>query len=81
MRNLSERFLGKDIELQDTNGRPAGSIKFDKFTIIEKPSFVEYLRSGWFINMSVAIDFTASNGEPSDPNSLHRIDLTGQQLN
>jgi hypothetical protein len=36
------------------------------------PNFLEYLRSGWGINMSVAIDFTASNGEISDPDSLHR---------
>lgn len=31
----------------------------------------EYLRDGWFINMSVAIDFTASNGDPELPSSLH----------
>jgi len=45
----------------------------ENFTVIHKPSFVEYLRSGWFINMSVAIDFTASNGEPIEPSSLHKI--------
>jgi hypothetical protein len=28
---------------------------------VDKPSFVEYLKSGWFINLAVAIDFTASN--------------------
>ena len=45
----------------------------DKFYLQQKPSFVDYLRSGWSINMALAIDFTASNGEPSDPNSLHKI--------
>lgn len=49
----------------------------ENFTVIHKPSFVEYLRSGWFINMSVAIDFTASNGEPIEPNSLHKIHHNG----
>jgi len=39
---------------------------------MEKPSFTDYLRSGWFINMSTAIDFTASNGEQYDVNSLHK---------
>jgi hypothetical protein len=39
--------------------------------IVEKPSFVEYLRSGWQINVMVAIDYTGSNGEPSSPKSLH----------
>jgi len=48
-----------------------GTLSFDQVALIERPSFVEYLRSGWFINMSTAIDFTASNGEPSVPGSLH----------
>lgn len=33
---------------------------------------MEYLRSGWAINMSFAVDFTASNGDLSDPSSLHK---------
>ena len=37
----------------------------------EQPSFAEYLKSGWYINMSVAIDYTASNGDPTEPSSLH----------
>ena len=32
------------------------------------PSFVDYLKACWYINMTVAIDFTASNGE------LHHLD-------
>lgn len=44
----------------------------------ERPSFVEYLRSGWFINMTCAIDFTASNGEPIEPNSLHKLFTDGR---
>lgn len=36
------------------------------------PNFMEYLRSGWAINTSFAIDFTASNGDLIDPKSLHR---------
>ena len=36
------------------------------------PSFMQYLNSGNFeMNFHVAIDFTASNGDPSNPNSLH----------
>lgn len=62
-------------ELSDDNGADAGSLEFTQFLIIEKPSMIEYLRSGWMISMSVAIDFTASNGELSDPSSLHYINL------
>ena len=66
-------------ELEETQKREfplsdgAGLIRFEQFTVVHRPSFVEYLKSGWFINMSTAIDFTASNGEVTDPMSLHRI--------
>ncbi|TNN00127.1 hypothetical protein fugu_011373 [Takifugu bimaculatus] len=34
-------------------------------------SFLDYIRGGTQINFTVAIDFTASNGNPSQPTSLH----------
>lgn len=37
------------------------------------PSFVDYLRSGWRIAFTCAIDYTASNGPHHDPRSLHFI--------
>ena len=37
------------------------------------PSFVDYLRGGWHISLAVAIDFTASNGSPDNPRSLHAM--------
>ena len=55
----------------NASGQTVGTIVFEGVQLIERPSFIEYLRSGWFINMSTAIDFTASNGEPSLPSSLH----------
>jgi hypothetical protein len=57
-------------------------LKLEQFIVVDIPSFTDYLRSGWGINTSFAIDFTASNGEPlSDPQSLHKQDPTGQRLN
>jgi len=53
---------------------PYGTLTFDTFELIERPMMVDYLRSGWIISLSVAIDFTASNGELSEVNSLHYID-------
>lgn len=49
----------------------SGHLVINQCQMIEKPSFIEYLRGGWAISLAVAIDFTASNGEPSDPRSLH----------
>lgn len=34
-------------------------------------SFIDYLRSGTHLSFVIAIDFTGSNGEYSNPNSLH----------
>jgi hypothetical protein len=52
---------------------PAGRMIIDHIELNEKPSFIDYLRSGWQINLHVAIDFTASNGESSMANSLHYL--------
>ncbi|CAN8256960.1 unnamed protein product [Cochlearia groenlandica] len=50
----------------------------DKFTETVKHTFLEYLASGFELNFMVAIDFTASNGNPRLPDSLHYIDPTGR---
>ena len=36
-------------------------------------TFVDYLKAGVQIGLAIAIDFTGSNGNPNDPNSLHYI--------
>lgn len=41
---------------------------------IEKAySFLDYIMGGTEINLMVAIDFTGSNGAPTDPKSLHYV--------
>ena len=42
-------------------------------------TFVDYLKAGVQIGLSIAIDFTGSNGNPNDPRSLHFIN--GQEPN
>ncbi|XP_031394725.1 protein BONZAI 3-like isoform X1 [Punica granatum] len=46
----------------------------------EKPqfSFLDYIVSGFELNFMVAVDFTASNGNPRSPDSLHYIDPSGR---
>ena len=45
------------------------------------PCFVDYLKGGTELNLMVAIDYTASNGDPTTPTSLHYFDPTGASLN
>jgi len=42
-----------------------------------RPTFLDYISNGTELAFTVAIDFTASNGSPQDPHSLHYNDPTG----
>ncbi|CAL1405635.1 unnamed protein product [Linum trigynum] len=46
----------------------------DKFSESIQHTFLDYLRGGYELNFMVAVDFTASNGNPRLPDSLHYID-------
>ena len=45
-----------------------------QFEIKESHSFLDYIFGGCEIGLSIAIDFTLSNGDPQTQNSLHRLD-------
>jgi hypothetical protein len=44
----------------------------------KKPEFLDYLAGGLEINLSIAIDFTGSNGDPRQPGTLHHIHPSGE---
>jgi hypothetical protein len=56
----------------------SGILTFDAVVYEKQHSMLEYIRGGHQISMSVAIDFTASNGDPRNPDSLH---FRGQYMN
>jgi len=58
--------------------RGFGYITIKKFQVYEKLGFLDYLKAGVQLNMMVAVDFTASNGLPDSPASLHAINHNGQ---
>ena len=41
----------------------------------KRHTFLEYIFGGCEIQLSIAIDFTLSNGHPSDSDSLHYLDM------
>jgi len=48
-------------------------VEIVKFEKKQNSSFLEYVFGGCEINLNIAIDFTLSNGEPSEGNSLHSL--------
>ncbi|KAI8027682.1 Protein BONZAI 3 [Camellia lanceoleosa] len=55
-----------------------GQLFVDGFCEKKLYSFLDYISSGFELNFMVAVDFTASNGNPRNPDSLHYIDPTGR---
>ena len=43
-----------------------------------RPKFIDYLSGGLELQLTVAIDFTGSNGDPRKPGTLHYIHQDGQ---
>ena len=59
----------------NTNFIALNTTQYNEFKVTCKRSFsfVDYLRGGMQIGLVFAIDFTSSNGDINDPNSLHYI--------
>ena len=55
----------------------SGEVFLKHINIESRPTFLEYIQGGTALNFSVAIDFTASNGNPRNPQSLHYIAQQG----
>ncbi|KAG6701552.1 hypothetical protein I3842_08G171000 [Carya illinoinensis] len=55
-----------------------GELYVDQFCEKEQYNFLDYVSCGFELNFMVAVDFTASNGNPWNPDSLHYIDPSGQ---
>ena len=44
---------------------------------VQVTTFLDYIRGGVKLHLVAAIDFTTSNGKPSDPHSLHHYNPQG----
>ncbi len=60
-----------NLPLINLDGDNRGNLFIENVKINHRPNFTEYLRSGWAINTSFAIDFTGSNGDITERDSLH----------
>lgn len=72
--NLNDIIQGKlSLDLFNTKKgkKRSGLLKINGFKIEEKPEFIDFLVGGEQLSVTVAIDFTSSNGNPAQSTSLH----------
>lgn len=50
-------------------------LTFSKLQFQKRHSFLEYIFGGCDLNLAIAIDFTLSNGKPTDRDSLHNLNI------
>ena len=55
------------------NKKFAGNIIIEDFQIKRKFPISDYIKIGLNLSLTVGVDFTASNGEPGNPTSLHNV--------
>lgn len=75
---LGELKAGKrDFMLENPKIKHPGTIRLNSFSAVETPTFLDYIRGGEQLNFIAAVDFTGSNGIPTDPRSLHALPING----
>jgi hypothetical protein len=57
------------------NKKETGTLNFNALRVARRFTFLEYIFGGCEISLSLAVDFTLSNGNPNDPESLHYFDF------
>ncbi|CAI5705284.1 unnamed protein product [Peronospora effusa] len=73
-------FVLHNEALQKKKGKKytnAGLLVAAEVEIYREHTFIDYLRGGLEMNLIIGIDYTASNGPPNDPRSLHFLDPRG----
>ena len=66
--------IGKSFSCLKKNHEIAGQLKIKQAQKVAHYSFLDYILSGTEISLITAIDFSNSNLEKNDPNSLHYYD-------
>ncbi|XP_025014113.1 protein BONZAI 1 isoform X2 [Ricinus communis] len=67
-------FLPNAVGHDHHNKALKSQLYVERFSESIKYTFLDYLKGGCELNFMVAIDFTASNGNPRLPDSLHYLD-------
>ena len=76
---LSELKNGKEINIMNKDKRNVGRLVVERYSSKVQYQFGDFLEHGLQLALVNCIDFTASNGIPSDKKSLHYTG-TGKSL-
>ena len=76
--NVYEVINDKKRKKKGSKYSNSGTVHLRNIHIERIPSFLDYIQGGTQVNFTLAVDFTGSNGHPSDPRSLHYKDPTGR---
>ncbi|KAH0466499.1 hypothetical protein IEQ34_003737 [Dendrobium chrysotoxum] len=71
-------FLRSNAGQNHPNKILKGQLFVQKFSENKRHTFLDYIAAGCEMNFMVAVDFTASNGNPRLSDSLHYIDPSGR---
>ncbi|XP_061404768.1 LOW QUALITY PROTEIN: copine-3-like [Lethenteron reissneri] len=83
---MLEAQSGKEVDYKCINAKKkqkkkdyqhSGIVRLKSCKMYAEYTFLDYISGGCQLNFTVGIDFTASNGDPRDPSSLHHISPTG----
>ena len=74
MLNEVQVSVNELTEQRQFMGLDGSKLVFENFELYDKPTFLDYLKSGWQIKLTGAIDFTSANGKLDSNVSLHNLD-------
>ena len=79
---LCQEILGVSPDpllIKTKKNKTVGRLEIAKAEYLERFSFLDFVFGGLEITMTVAIDFTLSNGNPHERDSLHYFDFNNNQ--
>ena len=76
--NVYHLMNEKKRQKKGSKYKNSGTLILKSIRVESNPTFLDYLHGGLQVNFTVAIDFTGSNGNPSDTDSLHYRDPNGR---
>ena len=73
LEEFSNNTQNKNNEIKLNLSKKRTLFLTNKSFIFEQYTFIDYLKAGVRLGLSIGIDFTGSNGHPLDEDSLHRV--------